>query len=574
MYFPGFGYNIFGNSLFTELKNIPVVQSIPGEAGNPRTQPGFKTMGNRGYSWPDFFQFLPISESDEIASIQIYTVSGAFIGKIRTDSQKTIVESVEFTNQKNGGCSNFRLVLNKLPEFPIEPFSTIRITIGQTNFVWYAGIVDYPDGFGAKKQFYSFKGVGFQTYLSKLTAEGTYSAGLDIGEVVDSIIQNSVSPYSPIKYNAEKIERNTGKVLINDIELGKSKIDKDLQMFADMTGCCWGVDGDQDAYFEKLQDPSEFKKTFFIGYDLNDFAPVYNLENVRNSIIVLREKGKSEGGSGWIVAGVYNDETSQKKYKKRELEYQIPGYFEQEESDIIGNALLEDKKEPKPSGKFDRISVIDGNDYLERGNYRIILPHDKFDFVFDPVDNPLEWDEYISGDLVVSKDETFFVYADGSVKLTFSDAIGDRIELVKTTKEKINKIRVFLRANRTGKYLKIGFGITNWNEYTFDIDFSIKDLFFNFDWDISDLNIREINKFGFQIIDEVAGETNVYIDKIEMEANGNRFFILPLESVKYKFTTKDSFASGEFGILPAKMEDWLSGLFTTVNELKFVNEVK
>jgi len=468
-------------------------------------------------------------------------------------------------------CANFKLILNKLPRFPIEPFSVIKITVAQTDFAWYSGIVNYPDNIGTKQDFYVFSGNGFITYLSKLSAEGIYPPS-DVGEIVDYITQNEIIPFSPIKYNPAKINTETGVITANDIEFGKSKINAVLDTLADMAGHNWGVDGDQDLYFEPITE--EIQKTYFIGNQLNNFKPKLNLEKVRNSILVLREKGLAEGGSGWVVAGVYNDESSQKKYKKRELEIQVPGFFEQEEVDIIGNASLNEKKDPKPSGTFSGIDIKSGDDWLPRGNYRIILPHGDFDFIYSDVDDPNEWDEYISGDLIVSKEENIFVYGDGCIKLNYSNAENDRIELLNPIREKIQKIRVFLRANKTGSFLKIGFGKTNWNENIFNIDLPVKDVFYNLDWDISKLNIDEINKIGFQITEGETNPTDLYIDKIEMNAIGNKFYKLPLETVTYKFIKSDQSASGEFGILPPKMEDFLSGLFKTVNELKYVSESK
>ncbi len=65
-----------------------------------------------------------------------------------------------------------------------------------------------------------------------------------------------------------------------------------------------------------------------------------------------RQQGAAAGGAGWSVAGIYNDTASVKKYGRKELNYQIPGYFADDEADVIGNATTGRKKDPKYSASM------------------------------------------------------------------------------------------------------------------------------------------------------------------------------------------------------------------------------
>ena len=79
------------------------------------------------------------------------------------------------------------------------------------------------------------------------------------------------------------------------------------------------------------------------------------------------------GTSGWVVAGIFNNETSVRKYGRKALpSYQIPGFFSNEDAGIIGRSLLERLSEPETSAMASHLSVKTTHDFLKRGVYRFI----------------------------------------------------------------------------------------------------------------------------------------------------------------------------------------------------------
>lgn len=548
---------------------------------NYRGGVGFLTLGSRGYGRPEIFEERILNDTGkQIAEILFTSPSGAILGKLRTDIQKSIISEIGFKINKNG-CSIYNLDLNKKPDFPLPNFSIIQIKLFDTKHYWYAGRVEYsddliPDEFDK----FSLRGVGMREYLKTLgVTDGTvYDAGTDIGEVIDDVVQTWIAPFSPIKYNQSKMYGNIGVVLAGDFEVGSYSIEKILETLQDMAilkkkNFYWSVDGDLEFNFFTVENDS-IERTIFIGYDVNKFNPQLNISDVRNSIIVKREQSQG-GGAGWTIGGVFNDDSSIAKYGQLDLDYQVPGHFTNDDIDTIGEALLLDKKEPKPSGKVRSLIIKTKNDLLKTGNYRFIFPADKYNNIYNDLDDASQFGKFGTGDLQISDNTDVYIHGSGSVELAYTDAQNDRAELNQNFKGNIKKIMFYIRANKIGNICRVGVGQTNWNENTKDIDIPILSKFFLFTWDVSSLNISEINYFAIQIIDQATtGNSKIYIDKIEFEVFGHQTFKMFLTESNYKFKPNDISIDMEMGNLPPKLETYLAGLFSAASEFKSKGEIK
>lgn len=325
------GYIAFGESVFGEEYTLPQIAQSNLSGGRFRTQYGWGHRSSRG--WTRSAQWTPqqVSAADVgDVTITISSVSGAVLGRTRTDVEKPILQSIEFTHDENG-CADFTLRLNRLPTFEILPFSIIDVTVANTSFGWYSGVVTFVDEAGTRggsfeamsDRPYEYRGFGRRRYMEHMRADTDFTSLQDVGQVVKTLFRDWVVgvdeayPFSPIIYSESKIETDTDTVLANQIELGKFSLRQVFDTLAQMANARWGVDGDGETYFE--QKTTVPRKTFCIGYKLNDFEPKISYENIKNAIIVQRQQGRGAGGAGWAVAGLFNNESSVKKYGRNEL---------------------------------------------------------------------------------------------------------------------------------------------------------------------------------------------------------------------------------------------------------------
>jgi hypothetical protein len=545
-------------------------------SGYMRLQNGWGALGSRGYMRSAEWVPRDITSEGSFAEISIYTPSGVLMGKIRSDCQNSIIEKIEFTID-NHGCANFKLELNALPPFPMLPFSLITFKIGNTRYNWYSGEISYKDDEGlSNEDGYEFSGVGLRSYLKTLKAKTTYNAGDDVGAVVKDLVETWIAPYCAITYNASKIDDSTGVILASNIELSSHPIETVLDTLASMAGCEWGVDGDRDLYF--LPSSTAIKKTFFIGYNINTFKPKWNLTEVKNVITVQRQEGAGSGGVGWAVAGVYNDASSVKKYGRKELNFQIPGYFGDDEADVIGNALLAEKKEPAMSAQITGHLVYGGNEFLQRGNYRFVLPFGEYHEIWDDCDDASLWNSSLPGVSTISKDSNFYIYGDGSIKTVLDIDLPVHTPCNYITKlhavGQVKTLNFYIASSVTGNFYAWLFDSVfgYFKEYSFSIPTANK--FYNIAIDMTTYDSLDICYFGVGAAFIIPAGSSIWIDRLEMSTMMHKHYTLKLDNAKYIFSPTDQSASAEFGKIPPKMENYLAGLFSTATELKFTQEIR
>lgn len=565
------GAAAFDEASFYDILAYPnIIQNNP-SPGRMRSQFGFGHPSartyTRGYLWTPRQVITPGSGG---ATIDVSSSNGDFLGKIRTDIQYPIVNSMEFTDDVNGSA-DFVMRLSKLPEFEILPMSMVTIRIADTDFNWYRGMLTVPDRQSTKSDtLYEFKGFGLRRYLETLRAFTTYEAGLDITEIIQDIAQNWIQPYCPIGYNESKIFGLTGVVNATDINLGNYPLSKILDTFSLMGAFDWSVDGDGD--FSWQPKSGAVRQTWFIGYSVNDFQPKDNFDAIKNAIFIQRQEGLSGGGSGWAAAGLFVDQSSIHKYGRNEETIQVPGYFGEDDIATIGNARLAGAKDPQTSAMLNGFEVFGAEQFIRNGNYRIISPLNEYTKTEQDVDSAALWSLSGGGDLSKFDDNQIYVFANGGVRFEFTHALNAKAQINLAAKGIIKTIEFYLRANQAGSYLTIGIGKTNASEYTFKPDIPLTGKFFRVLWDVSEFNLTEINKFAMTIDQDFDTVHKFWIDKIDFTYSGNETFILKKTRAKYKFSPGLSVVNVEFGPMPKRMDEYVAGLQATVAELRATQE--
>ncbi|TGK36163.1 hypothetical protein EHQ17_04405, partial [Leptospira gomenensis] len=98
--------------------------------------------------------------------IDVSTISGTLLGSIPINVQNTKWEKLRYENDRQG-CRDITFQLNSMPDFPIERFTRVKITI-EGEDAWGGYVYNYPtEGFD-KIQKLEFKGFGYRERLKKI----------------------------------------------------------------------------------------------------------------------------------------------------------------------------------------------------------------------------------------------------------------------------------------------------------------------------------------------------------------------------------------------------------------------
>jgi len=564
------------------LGSEPVPQ--PGYLGRRRGQMGW------GYDYRTHcrayaFSFPTQSSQVGAGSLTVTTLTGSVLGAIRTDTQFSPIGGVKYTRDRNG-CADAVLTLCEPPRFEILPFAVVRYSLADVQA--YEGVVTAPPEIPTTDdKALEYKIFGLRRWLEQLQPAdgyGVFEAGTDVTEIVRSIAQNSLVGRSPIRYDAAKIDALSGTVIAADIDVTNKSLKSILNFLAGLAQTpeyyyVWKID-EEGALAWTRYDRDVPVKTFFVGYDIFDFKPQKNFDTIKNTISIHREAEPESGDSGFGVVGIFNDETSVKKYGRLELVQKVPGYVADADGVAYGEALLSDLAEPKFAATGKALLRSSADLLPEGAPVRVVMPFGVFRDELSPLDRAQVADEYTdeydnvfeiegAGDLAVSFDPDNFIYANGAVKLTFENAVGQVAVLRVESKIPVRRIFFYARATRIGAIVRVGVGKNAWNERTATISLKSAGEFYPFEIDFSDDPLFSgIGFFGVEILGDENAPQSVWLDKLDGEFVGNKTYKLILESATYDLSATTGEVALKFGQPAASIVDYVAALQVLVSDMQ------
>lgn len=126
---------------------------------------GIGAMGQLAYGQPARWRAFVEDDNQDLVKIEVMTPSGSIIGLLPLDVQNTIVKSFKHKSGDKGG-TEFELVLNEDPGFPLVRFTEITVWIG-TKRDFHGYIWKYP---GPEKKIgdpFVYSGFGMGKRLEK-----------------------------------------------------------------------------------------------------------------------------------------------------------------------------------------------------------------------------------------------------------------------------------------------------------------------------------------------------------------------------------------------------------------------
>lgn len=573
---PTIGTDVSADFLLGEGAEVTVfVDSDGSDLAVPRrSQAGCGKFSERVFGRSYEFTGRTIAEDTaQVAIIRFASYSGGLSSELRTDIRYPIIKNMKFTLDRQG-CADFEMTLNGLPEFPIITASKFEVRIGNSVKPNYTGCLEYTPDQGTRKAEYKLTGFGYRKQLKEWVTipqiAGTiYPFGMYAGEIFDDIMQNIVVGNTYVKYNAAKIDLTAGIPIANDLDFASFDVARAFDSLASIANCYWGVDGEGEAYFVKKSNTPV--KTWVIGDGMGRCDVVEDANTIRNDITVERTAGRGSGGNGYTIGGVYTDQTSVKKYGLRKFTQRVPGYFGDNEVDIIGNQILNYYKDPGYSVKMSRIRLRDENDILQIGAHRFILPLEQFQKMLLEDETAASWTKTGTGDLALSDDTTYFIQGAMSLKLSMNSALNDIITNTTTAKGRIEFVEVWIYSSIPGLIMQFGFGLSLWDENTAEVRAPAANRWFKWRWDVSAYNATEIRKVGFKILTSSAA--TIYIDGIMAHLIGQQHITSEFMRATYNIGGA-IYADAEFGRLPDSISDYTAGLLQQTQENSIAMKVR
>lgn len=564
-----------GKSQFNKL--LSYTETLPDQTGSGflRMQWGWGHTGER--QWGRSYSYTPVEvavSGDVIPIIRIYSAGGSLLGIIRTDIARPIVNNIRFTMFR-GDCRDFKITLNKIPNFPLLRRSYISITVPGSPFDWYYGrISTAPEEGDDNEDRFEYTGIGLIGDLDKITDDGrTFSALTDIGEAVEEIAYDIIEPETVIGINSTKINTSTGVPFSGDFTIDKSSIKKTLEDFADMTGHDVGVDGDGEFFF--LPKSTTANRVMVAGWELHKVNLDVDETTIRNRIVGTRTTELGAGGTGWAIGAIGIDLASQRKWGTIEDIVQAPGEMSDADLQTLVDALVERLKDPAQVARGVTYFIRNSADYIQRGNTNIILPYRSYDVEYDTLDDPTTtFTKVGAGDLAISEDSTNNVDGDVAMLLSWTSAINDYAYTINELKGNIKKMRFYYRPSRSGTFIRVGVGWGLWNEYTNDIPIPAAAVgeMVPFEWDLEAEGIMQINRAGFQVLDADSGY--ITIDRITFEFDGSRHLLLENVKQVYNIEPYEKRIDLEFGQVTERFSNYVDKIFAQLKEGKISGEIR
>ena len=558
---------------------------------------GKKTYFGLGNQFSREIEFVP-----ELSfNILIETRGGVPINSFSTNIAKSKIEKFTFTNTLRGSaeCNIYINPLEDVLSLPI--LAVVRIYF--FNKLLYSGQLikrTLSNNRGAHRLRCEGLFEDFRKWI--VTQDITINDGTEIGQAVEDIIESeidnrvAVEGSSTIELDSALIDKNSGKStnfdLSIDIDNEPILVENLIKSYAESVGYKYGVNREGKFFFL----PYDFEDTNVLvcNYDFNRFVESYNFQSIKNSITFQKKTAAADGGVGWSVLGIKEDDNSIKKYGRKELQYKftVDG-FTDEDVDNIGETILDQNSEPQLYIKISKMPVNEKNILTDIAPTRVVLPFEyrevePIDFTnadrrvesdYDSTDEDhtdVESEEDVdlsSSDSIFQNSENINIKIDDSYKVGEDDSSlffvyncdvrgVDQVSMIAKTNSLSNNVYVLfesevnLGAEEFLNFRKVVSGGSDTEQKEIHkLNFRKADEYNFFTFYFSEkMAVRRVVFLVINIVDDF------FIDKISMRYNTALHRDLYLNKMKFTFENSSTYADLELGKSEKKIDDYIREL--------------
>ena len=494
--------------------------------------------------------FLPDTEAP---LLQIRNVSGGRIGEVVSKGPGCILNSLTCSLNKNGN-GDFRLSLSKFPDFIIGPGSILTFDVFGERV--YTGIIDIGPLEDSGQKEYVYTGYGYYHLLKDTIGEGTFPAGVDVGQIVRTILTTIVAPETGISSNTDLVTTETGVQCVEEQILQGANIKELLDIYAGMGICRWGIEN-VSFYLEKISDDPV--KLVSLPFKASGFEPTLNVQEIRNQIRVLRKFDSNE--SGWTIGAIANDLDSQAVFNRVNVEeIEVNALMSDADCDIIAQAKLDELAWPKYSAKLKNFPLRSREDLPRRGIWRFIDHKKTRPIVIDSF-STADWIPSNTGiEIETTTDRTEGVSAlkvewttPGTIQKSFSA-------------NNVKKFTGWFRSEARGVIANIHFIDASHVASSFSIRLPQEDIYFQLEFN---LDIEELVSIE---IDLLASSGVLLFDTFKLRVAGAVHYDLDFTSANLTFSPGKIMSDMEFGPPQEKITGQVNSILSSVKNNKAMNK--
>lgn len=229
----------------------------------------------------------------------------------------------EFSTGESGS-KDFILYFAKIANIRITDI--IKIKIFNSDSYFFTGVIRETPAIGSTKAEFNYSGYGLNDYFNLLNAESKNYVNKTIEEILDDLLDNNITPYSPITKNLNKInppDITIGSFVINYSDM--LDVLDTLRKIANSSGTRYmtGVDETGDFFF--LPKLNEIERTLVVGkkgkYGIDYYEPE-DIVDVITQIYILEDDGT-------YIDTIENEDVDEDSIQQLTGQYQyyVAGFF-------------------------------------------------------------------------------------------------------------------------------------------------------------------------------------------------------------------------------------------------------
>jgi hypothetical protein len=499
---------------------------------------------------------------DDYTEIQFYSLTDDYIASLSSRSKNNGAFSWEITDAKEGGLLEFTIEVSK--DIDITFFNGMVVKFYRKNFHWFTGSLVYKpelDDNDTKK--IKIEGIGFYAYLKDKKIEYELYENKTLEYIVLDIIENYIVDNLPIFYNPDLIDLPSITIVKYEIK------NKDLfQVFKYLLNVAnnnfnseqyeIGTNKYRHFYFKPIS--NTVITGYFEGFHFQKPKPKFSTKDLFNKINVQRTL---EGATDTDPVGIVEDTTSQEKYGIKEKEYKIPDYMDDTTALLVGNAILEQYKNPIFSLDVDDLIIAD--DPLPIGFYYLNTRPKNYALEVSNCDDDSTWDlTHISNTtLTVSAEKVYS--GNKSFKIVTDSGSGNEYIEYELDEEITfpNSLDFYLHSNTAGNLFKITAYDVDGNGYNTSFSVILTNQFIKYSMSLVDTNILNLKKIRVTFFPvDPAEDAILYFDGFICNVRQWKQRNLCLNKCTYKMKNGSVLASAIFG----------EEIFSFVNEIKNIKD--